>query len=386
MLFEAVIGQEQPKALFRQMVRTDRLPHALLLLAAPGSGGLPLALALAQFLLCENAAGKAEACNTCTHCRKTAKLIHPDLHFSFPTVGTNVISDNLLPKWRAALAENPYLEINDWLQHIDADNKQGNINKEECLSIIRKLSLKSFESPRKIMVLWLPEYLGIEGNRLLKLIEEPPDQTVFLLVAENQELILNTILSRCQLVKINALSDEEVTAGLVDRKGLTEGQAQAIAQLAVGNFNDALKMAGEEENDQALRFLDWMRCCYKGQPLELVGWVDSFAGLGRENQQHFLRYALHFWREFLVLKTVGESAVRLREREKQTAIGMAKVVGLEQLAAMIRLLDDCSLHVERNAHTKILFLDTSIQIHHIIKNWSFYQEQQQARQALGLAS
>jgi DNA polymerase III subunit delta' len=386
MLFEAVIGQAQPKALFRQMVRADRLPHALLLLAAPGSGGLALALALAQFLLCEHPTEKEEACGTCTHCRKAAKLIHPDLHFSFPTVGTNVISDNLLPKWRTAIAENPYLEINDWLQHIEADNKQGNINKEECLSIIRKLSLKSFESPRKIMVLWLPEYLGIEGNRLLKLIEEPPDQTVFLLVAENQELILNTILSRCQLVKINALSDEEVTAGLMDRKGLDESSAQAIAQLAVGNFNDALKMASQEENDQALRFLEWMRCCYKGLPLEMSGWVDNFAGLGRENQKHFLRYALHFWREFLVLKTIGEAAVRLREREKQTAIGMAKVVGMEQLAAIVRLLDDCSLHVERNAHPKILFLDTSIQIHHIIKNWSFYQQQQQARKALGVAS
>ena len=378
MLFDKVIGQEPAKALFRQMVQTDRLPHALLLLCAPGSGGLALALALAQFLLCENGDG-TNACGQCSHCKKASKWIHPDLHFSFPTVGTNAISDHFLPQWREALEANSYMEINDWLQHIGAENKQGNINKEECRSIIRKLSLKSFESPRKIMIIWLPEYLGNEGNRLLKLIEEPPEETTFILVAENQELILNTILSRCQLVKVNALSDEEVAAGLEQRKGVPAERARAIAQLSVGNFNDALKATQQEESDQAVRFLDWMRRCYKGQPRELVEWVDGFAGLGRENQKHFLRYALHFWREFLVLKTLGVEQVRLRDREKQTAQGMAKVIELAQLEAIVELLDECTFHIERNAHPKLLFLDTSIQINHIIKRWSAYQQLQQKR-------
>lgn len=385
MLFDEVIGQEQPKALFRQMIRTDRMPHALLLLAATGSGGLPLALALAQYLLCEQKGEQEAACGTCNHCRKAAKYVHPDLHFSFPTIGTNALSDHFLPQWREALFANPYLEINDWLQHIGAENKQGNINKDECLNIIRKLSLKSFESPRKVVILWLPEYLGNEGNRLLKVIEEPPEQTVFILVAENQELILNTILSRCQLVKINPLSDDEIAAALTDRNSIPAEDAMAMAQLASGNFNDALKAAQHEESDQAVRFLDWMRRCYKGVPKEMVEWANDFAGQGRENQKHFLQYALHFWREFLVLKTRGEEVVRLREREKQTAIGMAKVIQLPQLEAIIQLLDDCMFYVERNAHPKLLFLDASIQINHIIKHWSAYQEQQKARLAKGLA-
>ncbi|WP_367392840.1 ATP-binding protein [Lewinella sp. LCG006] len=385
MLFDEVIGQEQPKALFRQMIHTDRMPHALLLLAATGSGGLPLALALAQYLLCEQSGEQDSACGECKHCRKAAKYVHPDLHFSFPTIGTNALSDHFLPQWREALFANPYLEINDWLQHIGAENKQGNINKDECLNIIRKLSLKSFESPRKVVILWLPEYLGNEGNRLLKVIEEPPEQTVFILVAENQELILNTILSRCQLVKINLLSDEEIATALRERNGLPAEDAMAIAQLASGNFNDALKAAQHEESDQAVQFLDWMRRCYKGLPKEMVEWANDFAGQGRENQKHFLQYALHFWREFLVLKTRGEEVVRLREREKQTAIGMAKVIQLPQLEAIIQLLDDCMFYVERNAHPKILFLDASIQINHIIKHWSAYQEQQKARLAKGLA-
>ena len=298
MLFNEVIGQQMPKAVFRQMVRLDRVPHALMFLTAPGSGGLALALALAQFLLCDKKGDNDEACGECNHCRKAAKFIHPDLHFSFPTVGTKVVADNFLPQWRKALHENPYLEINDWLQAIDAENKQGNINKEECVNIMRKLTLKSFESPRKIMILWLPEYLGNEGNRLLKLIEEPPGETTFILVAENQERILNTILSRCQLVKINPLSDEEVTQGLVSQKGWPVEKAETIAALAEGNFNDALKMGNQTDSDQAERFRDWMRRCYKGLPTELVEWVNDFASLGRENQKHFLRYTLHFWRAF----------------------------------------------------------------------------------------
>jgi DNA polymerase-3 subunit delta' len=378
MRFRELIGQAQPQATFRQMVESDRLPHALLLLSAPGSGGLALAWALARYLLCAQPQN-GDACGQCTHCHKAAKLIHPDLHFSYPTVGSKVTADNLLPQWRTALLENPYLEINDWLQQIGAANKQGNINKDECQRIMRVLSLKSFESPRKIMIIWLPEYLGNEGNRLLKLIEEPPEGTTFILVAEEQERILNTILSRCQLVRVHPLHDDEVAAGLASRTPLSPEAALAVAQLASGNFNEALQLANQAEDDQAALFLDWMRRCYKGLPSELVDWASDFSSQGRENQKHFLRYALHFWREFTVLKTLGEDRVRLREREKQTAIGMAKIMDLEQGTALVEVLNECSLHVERNAHPKVLFLDVSIQIHHIIKRWSSYQQQERQR-------
>ena len=378
MLFQHVIGQFATKAALRQMAGGERLPHALLLLGPTGSGSLPLALAVAQYVLCEQRTPE-DACGQCPACLKTGKLIHPDVHFSFPTIGANATSEGFYSQWRSALEHNPWLDVNDWLQNIGAENKQGNITKEECVNIIRKFSLKTFEAKHKILIQWLPEYLGKEGNRLLKLIEEPPDATVFILVTENPTLILNTILSRCQLVKVNALSDADVSGALVARRGLAADQAQAIAQLAYGNYNDALKMAASDESDQAHRFLDWMRRCYKGIPAEMVEWSEAFAGEGRENQKHFLRYALHFWREFLMLKAVGEHAVRLREREKQTAIGMAKVMGMEQLEAIVTCLDECSYHVERNAHPKVLFLDVSIRIHHIIKNWSAYQARQQKR-------
>lgn len=376
MLFKEVIGQYAAKELIGRMVRTHRLPHAVLLLGTPGSGALPLAWASAQYLLCQNR-GEEEACGQCPACQKVAKAIHPDLHFSFPTVGSKMTSDNFLPAWREALAATPYMEVNDWLQRIGAENKQGNIPKEECVQIVRKLSLKTYESPYKVLIMWLPEYLGNEGNRLLKLIEEPPEQTIFFLVAENQDQILNTILSRCQLIKADLLSDEDIISGLRARLSLSEELAAGVAQLSGGNFNEALHLAASAENDHATRFLDWMRACYKGRAVEMSRWVDGFAELGRENQKHFLRYALHFWREFLALKFAGDTApIRLRQEELDTARRMLGLIGLAQLGEIVELLDECTYHVERNAHPKILFLDASIRIHHILQSRATKQASQ----------
>lgn len=367
MQFSAICGHEDVKRSLRQMVTGERLPHALMLLGPEGSGKLALALAYACYVLCEER-GEDGACGRCRSCLKSTRFIHPDLHFSFPTVGTNITSDAFLPQWRTAMADNPHLHLNEWLQLIGAENRQGNINKEECLAIIRKLSLKTFEGRYKVLVMWMPELLGKEGNRLLKIIEEPPENTLFVLVAEDPEKILNTILSRCQIVKVSALRDEEVRDGLLRRfPGIGE-RAQSIAYLADGNFNTALHMAAQRENDNAPLFLDWMRRCYKGDGVELVQWSEQFAGLGRENQKYFLQYALHFLREYLVLKMTGADRVRLQEKELTTAGNLTKVIGFEQAEAMAQLLTTCMHAVERNAHPKVLFLDASIRLHGILKN------------------
>ena len=367
MLFSEVIGQESSKRLLKQMASGGRMPHALLFLGPQGSGKLALAIALAQYLLCENPDAE-DACGQCSQCKKAAKLIHPDLHFSYPTIGPRAISDNFLANWRQAVIENPYLDVNQWLQGIGAENKQGNITKEECVNIIKKLSLKTFESYRKVLIIWLPEFLGKEGNRLLKIIEEPPENTVFILVAEEQELILNTILSRCQIVSIKALSDEETTEGLIRRKGLSREAALSVAYLASGNFNEALQMAGQQSNNNTALFLEWMRNCYRGNPIDMVNWVESFAKLGRENQKHFLRYALHFLREYNLLKaSQGQARVRLQEQELQSAQKMTNILETGQVEQLAKLFSDCSYAVERNANPKVLFLDASIQMHKIMK-------------------
>jgi len=366
MQFTEVIGQTNVKHLLRQMVTNDRLPHALLLLGTPGSGHLALGLALAQYVLCDNRV-LDEACGTCRHCMKMQKLVHPDVHFSFPTVGAGAVSDSFLVQWRTALLDNPYLEVNEWLQMIGAENKQGNITKEECVQIVKKLSLKTFEAAYKILLMWLPEYLGREGNRLLKMIEEPPEQTLFVLVAEQAELILPTILSRCQTVKVNPLPDEEVVAGLQIRKNVNLEQAEAAAYLANGNFNEALQLLEQEEHDHAQFFLDWLRRCYKGNGVELVRWTEKFAELGREPQKHFLKYGLHFLRELMVLKLTVDGKVRLREKERTAAQNLLPLIELEQLEQMAGLFNDCAYYVERNANGKVLFLDASIQMNQILK-------------------
>ncbi len=366
MRFDAIIGQEDVKARLRQMAGEGRMPHATLLLGPPGSGSLALALATASFLLCTG--GKqGDVCGACPHCLKTQKLIHPDLHFSFPVTGANVVSDHHLPAWRTALLENPYLDVNSWLQRIGAENKQGNLNKEECLSIIHKISLKPFESESRVLLLWMPEFLGKEGNRLLKLIEEPPAQTYFLLVAENAELILPTLLSRCQLVKVPALSDKDVIQGLKRRFPELADQAPAIAYLANGNFNEALLLAQRKDNPEANAFLDWLRKAYQGNGQELVQWAEQASSWGRENQKHFLQFGLYFLRELLALKIGGGLAVRLQQNELDAAKRLVSLLEIEKIEQLSRLWSDNILGVERNANPKILFLDASIQMRHIMR-------------------
>jgi DNA polymerase-3 subunit delta' len=375
MRFKEIIGQENAKHLLRDMAAGGRMPHALLLLCAPGSGGLALSLAMAQLLNCEKPvsdpeSGEKEPCERCYACIKTGKWIHPDLHFSYPTVGAKEISTRFLKQWRAILAENTYFSAQDWLDKLDAGNSQGNITRDECAEIVKKLSLKPFEAKKKILVMWLPEYLGKEGNRLLKIIEEPPDDTIFILVAENPDLILNTILSRCQLIKVPQLQDTEIANALIT-KGLESDEAHAIARLADGSWHEAVRLSKETANDNAQSFLFWMRKCFVGNGVELVRWTESFSKKGREKQKLFLKYGLHFLREVLILKMTDglneDLPPRLRKDELETAQKMKTVLDIDKIQGISRLFDECIYHVERNANPKVLFLDASIRTHRILR-------------------
>lgn len=386
MTFSSIIGQQRTQSLLIQLANSGRVPHALLFLGSSGSGTLPLALAFAQLLQCEkNAAGATveglfgaetpppltDACGECSACRKAAAYAHPDIHFSFPTIGTNAVSTDFLKEWRAFLQETPYADAHTWLQRLGAENKQGNINKEECNAILKKLSLKAFEGRYKVLVMWLPEYLGKEGNRLLKLIEEPPEQTIFLLVAEQQDLILNTILSRCQIIKTDLLSDEDVAQTLTRSLHIDPERASHIAFLANGNLGEAMSMAANAEHDDAALLLDWLRRCWRGNAVEMVHWTEKFATAGRENQKQFLQYGLHFLREltlFMVMQnSQREARLRLRPTELATAQNMVKVLSISKIDRLATLFNETIYHVERNANPKILFLDASIQINGIMK-------------------
>jgi DNA polymerase-3 subunit delta' len=361
-----VPGQQRAKDFLSRLAHSERIPHALLFLGPTGSGNLALTLEFARFLQCETP-GDTGPCEHCKACVKTAQMVHPDVHFSYPTIGTGAVSTDFAKQWRAAISENPFLDVNSWLARIGAENKQGNINKDECNAIIKKLSLKTFEGRYKILVMWLPEYLGKEGNRLLKLIEEPPEGTIFLLAAENADLILPTILSRCQLIRTDRLSDEEVVQALEQLRGMDAVRAQSVAFLAEGDLNQAIQLADHTENDDARLLLEWLRQCWRGNGVDLVKWTDKFATLGRENQKRFLQYGLHFLREMNLLVATGNTRLRLRNDELQTAQNMAKVLTLQKIEQIARHFNENYYYIERNANPKILFLDTSVKINQILK-------------------
>ena len=360
------IYHPDPAATLTRMVQTDRMPHAMILLGPEGSGALPLALRYAQHIMCVNKQPDGP-CNECGQCNKVRKLIHPDLHFTFPTVGSKQISDNFLAEWRQALSENPYLNVRQWVARISQENKLGNITAEECGRILHKLSLKKFEGSHKIQIIWRAEFLGEQGNRLLKLIEEPPPDTLFVLIAEDAELILNTILSRCQLVKVPPPDDETIARGLQELTQTDTDTARQVAFLADGNFNEARTIVEAETGNLSQLFVDWLRICYGGKPTGMTGWTEAFAKLGRETQRAFVRYGLHFLREFLILKMTGNTRVRLATTELEVANRMTRILDFRRVERLTELLTETIYYVERNANPKPLFLHACITAHHILK-------------------
>src|SRR3984885_14828059 len=290
MQFSQVIGQQQVRDNLTEMVRQNRLSHALLFLGHEGSGALPMALAFAQYVVCERTNGNSEdACGVCPSCIKASRLVHPDIHFSYPVIprkpGDKPVSTDYGSEWREFIAQYPYGNAYDWLQFIGAENKQGNITAHECNDIIHKLSLKSFESGYKILLMWMPEYLGNEGNKLLKLIEEPPADTLFLLVAENESLILPTILSRTQLVKIPLPDAGDIERALVERAGLEPVRARQIAVLCEGNYHEALQLVRHADDDWQGVLREWLNAILKTGPVAQVKWIDEISKSGRERQK-----------------------------------------------------------------------------------------------------
>jgi DNA polymerase III subunit delta' len=392
MLFKDVIGQAEVKQHLAEMVQQDRLSHALLFLGKQGSGALPLALAFAQYIVSLPAASPVvedlfggftalEPVPSFIHpddiaaqpsYQRATQLIHPDLYFSYPVIprkpGDKPISAHYIAEWREFIRQFPYGNAFDWLQFIGAENKQGNITAEECNDIIRRLSLKTFESEYKVLLMWMPEYLGKEGNKLLKLIEEPPPNTLFILVAENEEQILPTILSRCQLVKIPALENADIEKALVERSGAAPETARQIAAIAEGNYREALALLQHAEDDWQSILRDWLNATLKGGPIAQVKWVEEISKTGREKQKQFLRYFNHLVEVSIRVKVLGTERVPAAENELAFAQRLNKIAGVAQQEAIIEALDKASYYIERNANPKMLFQALTFKLHHIIKN------------------
>jgi DNA polymerase-3 subunit delta' len=368
MLFQEVIGQNALKEQLIQSVFENRVSHAQLFLGPEGSGSFALALAYSQFISCTERT-KTDSCGNCASCRKYTKLIHPDLHFSYPFFRGGEKEDSMadLGEWRDLVLSNPYFNLDEWRLRLDAQNKQPNINKAECLNILHRLSLKAFESEYKTMIIWLPEYLKNEGNRLLKTLEEPANKTLIILVAQNQDQILNTIISRTQLVKIPALKNEDIVRYLTDNKDISDAQASRIAYLSDGNMQAALNLLKEDDHDDFRNFTGWMRMTFADKGAQIIDFVDEISKLGRENQKNMLRYGVQLIRECVMMLSGAESLVHLPSAELDFVKNFSKQLDLAKCEALVNELEKAHYHIERNANPKILFLDVSLQFVKILK-------------------
>ena len=370
MTFEEIVGLEHIKKHLVTATENGRIPHAQLFVGKEGSGTLPMAIAYAQFLLC-NFSNDAEACNI-----KCNKLQHPDLHFTFPVTTNDKVkkhptSDLFLEEWRTFVNETPYGSLFDWLRHIGVENKQGQIGVDEAEDIVKKLSLKSYEGGFKVMIIWMAEKMNIAAsNKLLKLIEEPPSKTIFLLVTEDEGKIINTIKSRCLALHFPSLSENDIVSFLTQKHDINQQDANRIAQQSEGNLNKALHLYHNDSNDLIFEewFITWIRSAFKAKGnasviQDLIQWSEIISKSGRETQKQFLQYCLHFFRQAMLLNYGAPDLVYLVPQTANFKLEkFAPFVHSGNILTIEKEVNDAQYHIERNGNAKIILLDLSIKL------------------------
>jgi DNA polymerase-3 subunit delta' len=370
--FNDVIGHQSVKQRLLQSAKEKRVSHALLFLGPEGSGNLPMSIAFAQYLVCENP-GETDSCGVCPGCKKMKKVSHPDVTFTYPVAPKEEIkkpkSIDFFEQWIEEVTANPYLTYNQWMLALDLDNKQGSISTEESGDIISRLSLKSVEAPYKIIIIWLPERMNASSaNKLLKIIEEPPEDTLFFLVAEHYESLLPTIISRTQLIKVNKISDEEMIEALQSRHSLDAAAAKRIAHLADGSYSDALMLVNNSDVDKNMneQFLNWMRSCLKLNVRNISEQSQEFGSETRETQKNFISHALAVVRECMLINYADRSLVRLEGKELEDFTRLAPFINASNAEEFMDELNKAHFHLERNANSKLLFTDLSFSVHRLL--------------------
>ena len=376
MLFKEIIGQEEIKKKLIKTVEENRISHAQLFSGPEGAGSLPLAIAYAQYISCENRSGN-DSCGMCHSCLKYSKLIHPDLHFILPVASTpkvkDPLTDKFLEEWRASFLENPYLNSAEWYKAIGLENKQGYINVEESNEIIRKLSFKSYESEYKVVIIWLPEKMNKPtANKLLKIIEEPPSKTLFLMVAENSTNILPTIYSRVQMIRIPKLEEMEILLTLQQKYDIEEVKMKNAAHLADGNYLKALNVLERAEENQLHfeRFTALMRLCWTNEITGILNWIEEIVRMGRESQKQFLDYGLRIIRENFFMNInqgISDEINRMTQYESDFSVKFSKFIDKNNVFGITNGFNQASLHIEANANGKIVFLDMANKLVKLIK-------------------
>lgn len=368
MQFKDIIGHDSVKNRFIQTVKENRVSHAQLLIGPAGVGKLPLAIAFAQYVSCLDKKDN-DSCGVCSSCVKYNKLVHPDLHFVFPVVKgkgvTNPVSDNFIEQWRIQFETDKYFDLGDWYRTIGVDNAQGMIYSGESNEIIRKLSLKTYESDYKIMIVWLPEKMHTAcSNKLLKMIEEPPVKTLFFMVSEEPDKILQTILSRTQIVKINAIEQNDMIPALSREFDLNDKEIRNVVRLSEGSYRKArILINNSEENAENFEnFVSIMRHCYARKVIDIMDWAEEIAGIGRERQKSLLNYGVRMIRENFILNLKQPEMVYLNGEEMNFSQRFSPFINEENVWMISDELSKAHSDIERNANAKIVFLDLGLKL------------------------
>src|ERR1035437_2123247 len=375
MNFAQIPGQKEIKSKLLRSVKEERVSHAQLFAGPEGCGSMALALAYAKYISCENRTDY-DSCGTCKSCVKYEKLIHPDLHFVFPVIKgkktTDPVSDNYLEEWREFVKKSPYFTLNDWMDSIEVGNAQGMIFASEASEIIKKLSLKTFESDFKIMIIWMPEKMHqATANKLLKMIEEPPEKTLFLLVSEEPDKVISTILSRCQLVKVPSFNSRDVEKYLLDRFKIATEKAVDISHVSNGNITRAIELCENEDSSLANleRFKSLMRFAWKRDVISLINWSEEMASTGREAQKNFISFSLRLLRENLMLSLdqLKNSLVYLTGDEADFSRKFHPSINQNNIYPLNEELNLVYSHIESNGNAKIIFLDLALKVTRLIR-------------------
>ena len=375
MNFSQIPGQTEVINRLLKSVKEERVSHAQLFTGPEGCGSLALALAYARYVSCENKT-PFDSCGTCKSCVKYEKMIHPDLHFVFPVIkgkkATEPVSDNYLAEWREFVKKSPYFSINNWLDSIEVGNAQGMIFASEASEIIKKLSLKSFESDFKIMIIWLPEKMhNATANKLLKMIEEPPEKTLFLLVCDEYDKVIPTILSRCQLIKIPAFRNDEIKSYLRSTYGTTENKSTDIARVVNGNILRAIELCVNDElsafNLDSFRRL--MRFAWKRDVISIIDWSEEMSATGREAQKNYISFSLRLLRENLMLslRQLQNNLVFLAGEEADFLEKFHPSINKENIYPLVNEFNLAYSHIEANGNAKIVFLDLALKVIKLIR-------------------
>lgn len=375
MNFSQIPGQKEIKEKLLRSVKEERVSHAQLFAGAEGCGSMALALAYARYVSCENRSD-TDSCGTCKSCVKYEKLIHPDLHFVFPVIkgkkATDPVSDTYIEEWREFVKKSPYFSLNNWMDSIEVGNSQGMIFASEASEIIKKLSLKTFESEFKIMIIWLPEKMHqATANKLLKMIEEPPEKTLFLLVSEDPDKVIPTILSRCQLIKIPSFRGVDIEKYLIEKININPEKAADISRVANGNLTRAVELCENEESSLANleRFKSLMRFAWKRDVISIVNWSEEIAGTGREAQKNFILNSIRLLRENLMLSIsqLKSRLVYLTGEEASFSDKFHPSINQNNIYPLIEEFNLVYTHIESNGNPKIIFLDLGLKVTKLIR-------------------